>query len=290
MVSSCAGAAGMQRGAHAPSWGASSAHKHAFIHGISSIFPRCHTVQVRSAPQLPAPLQPIIAAAQVQLNPLSADAFDGPQAPQPTAWYVLQLVLAGAAAYVAAVWPMRPRGWSRRQLIEVRASAIEGMGVFARQTIPEGGPPTARRQNKAAVRLPRGWLVGLCPTVCTCMPSLFFPECLFAPLALQEPYHAALASRVADARPLPIPAPAGTVLGAYPGILRTPQAIVAKGAGGAPGALVYAFRTRGGYLLDPTDERGVPSAWPRPAPALCMLWPIPTDTTLTYVNEPQRGR
>lgn len=34
--------------------------------------------------------------------------------------YALELLLAGAAAYAAAVWPTRPRGWAFKELIEVR--------------------------------------------------------------------------------------------------------------------------------------------------------------------------
>lgn len=49
-----------------------------------------------------------------------------------------QWLLTGVAAYVAAGWPERPRGWSRRDLLEVTESSIEGLGVVARVPIPEG--------------------------------------------------------------------------------------------------------------------------------------------------------
>lgn len=34
--------------------------------------------------------------------------------------------------------------------------------------------------------------------------------------------------------------------------------------------------------LDPTDASGRPSAWPRPG----LPWPVPSDPTLAYINEP----
>lgn len=37
------------------------------------------------------------------------------------ALYALELLLVGAAAYAAAVWPTRPRGWAFKELIAVRA-------------------------------------------------------------------------------------------------------------------------------------------------------------------------
>ncbi|GAB4816821.1 hypothetical protein N2152v2_003867 [Parachlorella kessleri] len=48
---------------------------------------------------------------------------------------VLQSTLASLLAYLAAAWPDRPRGWSRKDLLEVRESPIQGLGVFAKRPI-----------------------------------------------------------------------------------------------------------------------------------------------------------
>lgn len=81
-----------------------------------------------------------------------------------------ELAVAAAAAYMAAAWPDRPRGWARAELLRVAPSTVAGMGVFAAQRIE-----------------------------------------------------------------------AGTVLGAYPGRPRSPQAMAAK-LEAAPGAASYCFR------------------------------------------------
>ncbi|KAL4430122.1 hypothetical protein ABPG77_004904 [Micractinium sp. CCAP 211/92] len=129
-----------------------------------------------------------------------------------TVLYALELLLAGAAAYAAAVWPTRPRGWAFKELIEVAPSRVAGKGVFATVTIP-----------------------------------------------------------------------AGTVIGCYPGRPRTPAEMVAKCAV-APGARDYAFKTRDGRLLDPTDAAGQLSASPAPG----LPW-LPIDFSLAYINEPPKG-
>ena len=49
----------------------------------------------------------------------------------------LQLAITSIAAYLAAAWPFRPRGWSRTDLIEVRDSQVQGKGIFAKENIPE---------------------------------------------------------------------------------------------------------------------------------------------------------
>jgi hypothetical protein len=69
------------------------------------------------------------------------------QSEQPESWVLetlskipilpLQLAIASVAAYLAAAWPLRPRGWSRTDLIEVRDSQVQGKGIFARENIPE---------------------------------------------------------------------------------------------------------------------------------------------------------
>ncbi|GIL78343.1 hypothetical protein Vretifemale_7709 [Volvox reticuliferus] len=51
------------------------------------------------------------------------------------AWELLAATLAAAAL---AAYESRPRGWSRRDLLEVRQSNIAGRGVFARTLIPAG--------------------------------------------------------------------------------------------------------------------------------------------------------
>jgi hypothetical protein len=69
------------------------------------------------------------------------------QSEQPDSWVVetlsnvpilpLQLAITAVAAYAAAAWPTRPRGWSRTDLIEVRDSSVQGKGIFAKENIPE---------------------------------------------------------------------------------------------------------------------------------------------------------
>jgi hypothetical protein len=49
----------------------------------------------------------------------------------------LQFAITAVAAYLAAAWPSRPRGWSRTDLIEVRDSSVQGKGIFAKENIPE---------------------------------------------------------------------------------------------------------------------------------------------------------
>ncbi|GLC36689.1 hypothetical protein PLESTB_000130700 [Pleodorina starrii] len=80
------------------------------------------------------------------------------------------------------------------------------------------------------------------------------------------------------------PIPAGTVLGSYPGRLRSAAEMVAK-CEVAPLAASYAFRTGDGRFLDPTDVSGQPSPYPQPG----WPWPLPTDVVLSYVNEPPKG-
>lgn len=81
------------------------------------------------------------AALPPELLPYVAD-------PQPSDWLVdavraipilpLQLAIAVGGAYLAAAWPVRPRGWARSDLIEVRASPVQGRGIFAKVDIPPG--------------------------------------------------------------------------------------------------------------------------------------------------------
>jgi len=133
--------------------------------------------------------------------------------PQPE---VLLAELAVTSLIAAAYYlhQQRPRGWARRDLVEVRKSPIAGMGLFAKQRIP---------------------------------------------------------SR--------------TVIGGYPGVLRTPTDMANK-ALAAPGAKQYAFVTSSGMYLDPTDEQGLgPSA--RPGPSL--PWPFKIQADMAYANEPPPG-
>ncbi|GFR44579.1 hypothetical protein Agub_g5854 [Astrephomene gubernaculifera] len=122
--------------------------------------------------------------------------------------------LAGAAGAAAALvaYQERPRGWARRELLEVRASPISGRGVFARAPIPSG-----------------------------------------------------------------------TLLGSYPGRLRSGPDMLAK-CRRAPGAAAYAFKTGDGRFLDPTDLSGAPSPFPQPGPP----WPLPLEVALAFVNEPPK--
>ncbi|EFN57586.1 hypothetical protein CHLNCDRAFT_51149 [Chlorella variabilis] len=57
---------------------------------------------------------------------------------QHPALYTLEFLLLGAAAYAAAVWPDRPRGWCFNELLAVRSSPVAGRGVFATVRIQEG--------------------------------------------------------------------------------------------------------------------------------------------------------
>ncbi|PSC75926.1 SET domain-containing -lysine N-methyltransferase isoform B [Micractinium conductrix] len=53
------------------------------------------------------------------------------------ALYAWDALLAAAAAYAAAAWPSRPRGWCSK-LVEVRPSQVAGLGVYAVADIKEG--------------------------------------------------------------------------------------------------------------------------------------------------------
>ncbi|KAG1654115.1 hypothetical protein FOA52_007459 [Chlamydomonas sp. UWO 241] len=78
--------------------------------------------------------------------------------------------------------------------------------------------------------------------------------------------------------------PAGTVLGAYPGVPRSPAETLAK-AEVAPRTRQYVFRTDDGYYLDPTDANGKgPSPFPAPG-----WWPLAVQVELAYANEPPPG-
>eukprot|EP00667_Euglena_gracilis_P019764 EG_transcript_21254 len=64
------------------------------------------------------------------------DWLEGPSGYSPdlvVAW----LLLAGVA-YLAGVWPARPRGWSDPALVQVRTSPVAGKGLFATAPIPAG--------------------------------------------------------------------------------------------------------------------------------------------------------
>ncbi|GIL57819.1 hypothetical protein Vafri_13057 [Volvox africanus] len=80
------------------------------------------------------------------------------------------------------------------------------------------------------------------------------------------------------------PIATGTVLGAYPGRLRSAADMVAK-CQEAPLTASYAFRTGDGRFLDPTDASGQPSPYPQPG----WPWPLPMDVVLSYANEPPKG-
>lgn len=80
------------------------------------------------------------------------------------------------------------------------------------------------------------------------------------------------------------PIPAGTVLGAYPGRPRSPADMTSKVQGAAPAAASYCFQTDSGWVLDPTDASGQPSAFPGPG----LPW-LPVDASLSRVNEPPAG-
>lgn len=74
------------------------------------------------------------------------------------ALYTLETLLAATAAYAAAVWPDRPRGWCFRELLTVRPSPVAGNGVFALVDIQAGtvlgaypGRPRTPQQMAAKV-------------------------------------------------------------------------------------------------------------------------------------------
>eukprot|EP00884_Botryococcus_braunii_P014029 jgi/Botrbrau1/22627/Bobra.176_1s0054.1 len=77
--------------------------------------------------------------------------------------------------------------------------------------------------------------------------------------------------------------PARTLLGSYPGRPRAPHNMAAK-AQRAPASREYAFCAPCGAWLDPTDEQGRVSAFPRPG----LPW-FAVDTSLARVNEPPIG-
>ncbi|KAG2432829.1 hypothetical protein HXX76_008563 [Chlamydomonas incerta] len=157
-----------------------------------------------------------VQAAVVEVAPAAAGAEAGLSAEvltqqlQLAAW---ELVAAAVAAAALAAYQSRPRGWSRKDLLEVRASAVAGQGLFT----------TA-------------------------------------------------------------PIPSGTVLGAYPGRLRSGAEMLTK-CEYAPLASSYAFRTGDGSFLDPTDVTGQPSPYPAPG----LFWPLPSDVSLCFANEPPKG-
>ncbi|CAG9462484.1 unnamed protein product [Pedinophyceae sp. YPF-701] len=87
--------------------------------------------------------------------------------------------------------------------------------------------------------------------------------------------------------------PAGTVLGIYPGRVRTPNAMLEK-AQAAPQSKSYAWSLEipakepgapaGQLFLDPTGADGHPDRFPTPG----LPW-LPIDVTLAYINEPPGG-
>lgn len=72
----------------------------------------------------------------------------------------------------------------------------------------------------------------------------------------------------------------GTVIGAYPGFKRSRQDMDAK-VREWPAAKGYVFASDAGWFLDPTDFQGQAS--------VTKLWWF-ADTTLAFVNEPQKGQ
>lgn len=65
-----------------------------------------------------------------------------------------ELALAAAAAFMAAAWPDRPRGWARTELLRVAPSTVAGLGVFAAQRIEAGtilGAYPGRPRSPAAM-------------------------------------------------------------------------------------------------------------------------------------------
>lgn len=73
---------------------------------------------------------------------------------------------------------------------------------------------------------------------------------------------------------------AGTVIGAYPGFKRSRADMDAK-VRQWPAAKGYVFASNAGWFLDPTDSEG--------RVAVGKLWWL-ADTTLAFVNEPQKGQ
>jgi hypothetical protein len=124
----------------------------------------------------------------------------------------IEIVIAAIAGYAAGVWPNRPRGWCRKDLLEVKSSSVQGRGIFARKYIPER-----------------------------------------------------------------------TILGAYPGRLRSAHDMATK-IESAPLSGQYCFRNKHNQLLDPTDWSGQPSSTPSPG----LPW-LPIDPMLSYANEPPKG-
>ena len=72
----------------------------------------------------------------------------------------------------------------------------------------------------------------------------------------------------------------GTVIGAYPGFKRSRADLDAK-VSKWPAAKGYVFASNAGWFLDPTNSEG--------RVAVEKLWRL-ADTTLAYVNEPQKGQ
>lgn len=72
----------------------------------------------------------------------------------------------------------------------------------------------------------------------------------------------------------------GTVLGAYPGFKRSRQDMDEK-VRQWPAAKGYVFASDAGWFLDPTNSQG--------QSAVRKLWWL-ADTTLAFVNEPQKGQ
>ncbi|KAF5827033.1 hypothetical protein DUNSADRAFT_1478 [Dunaliella salina] len=81
-----------------------------------------------------------------------------------------------------------------------------------------------------------------------------------------------------------VPVPSGTVLGSYPGRIRSGSEMAAK-VESAPDAAGYVFNTGDGRFIDPTDESGMPSPFPGPG----SPWPFPVKMLLPYANEPPKG-
>jgi len=81
-----------------------------------------------------------------------------------------------------------------------------------------------------------------------------------------------------------VPVPCGTVLGSYPGRIRSGSEMAAK-VESAPNAAGYVFNTGDGRFIDPTDESGMPSPYPGPG----SPWPFPVKVLLPYANEPPKG-
>jgi hypothetical protein len=131
--------------------------------------------------------------------------------------YGLQALLASVGAYGAALWPDRPRGWCKKELVEVRCWL---------------------RLGTHSSGLRRGsWLPALAAAAPTWPCSASCWRAAARPPLLQV-RQSAVAGRGVFARAC---IAAGTVLGAYPGRPRTPQGMAEK-AELAPGARDYCFR------------------------------------------------